>query len=89
VSGRERRRRAQDAARKARYRQRLRDGAAVLPLTVRDFNGLIEMLVNLEWLTPAESESRVEIVRAAEFMLNDAIARRDAWTDERPGPWHG
>jgi hypothetical protein len=75
-------RRSQATARKARYRSRLRDGAAALPLAVRDLNGLIELLLSLGWLSLAESENRTEIT------VRTGVGRPMCRNDDSPQDQH-
>jgi hypothetical protein len=67
----ERRKAQAAAARKARYRQRLKTGGAVLMVPVRDVNALIDRLVSLGWLDLGASEDRRAINAAVGALLDD------------------
>jgi hypothetical protein len=69
-------RRAQEAERKRRYRQRIKAGAAVLQVPIGDINRLIATVLDLGWLPVQESEDRREIAKAVGAMLDDLAASR-------------
>jgi hypothetical protein len=80
------RHRAQVAARKARYRSRLRTGAAVLQIETCDLNRLVAYLIDLHWLDPSRSEDRAAINAAVAALLDDTVShpeRMDRQTTER------
>jgi hypothetical protein len=69
-------RRSQDTARKRRYRQRQKTGAAVLPVPTADLNRLIATVLDLGWLPVQKSEDRREIAKAVGALLDDLAASR-------------
>jgi hypothetical protein len=69
------RRRAAATARKARYRKLLAAGGAHLSVPLKDLNGLITVLLDLQWLPETKSEDRKEIGIAIGLMLDDLAVR--------------
>jgi hypothetical protein len=57
-----------------RYRRRLHDQLIIVPVTVT--HGIIELLLDLHWLTEGVSEDRAEIGSAIARMLGDAAVTR-------------
>ena len=61
-------------ARQRRYRERLRNGSAVLRVRVADYFGLIGVLMDAGWLAEHESEDRQQVECAVSSALNDLAA---------------
>jgi hypothetical protein len=68
-------RRALQRDRVRRYRQRQRNGGAVLQIQVADYNALCAVLIDAEWLTEAEALDR----RQVEAKVSAALAELAVW----------
>src|SRR5262249_31249151 len=68
-------RRAQLRDRQRRYRQRLRNGGAVLQIAVADYNALCGVLIDAGWLTESEALDR----RLVEAKIGAALAELASW----------
>jgi len=74
MHGHDDRRRKLAAARKRDYRHLIDAGGAVLrSVPVSDINGLVEMLVDLDWLELKKSEDKKEQAAALGAMVDDLV----------------
>jgi hypothetical protein len=61
-------------ARQRRYRDRLRNGSAVLRVRVADYFALVGVLMDMGWLSEHASENRQNVEEAVAAALNDLAA---------------